>query len=117
MLCWNLQLGAEIISTFILVFTGCGAAVVDAKSHGSVSHLGVSIAFGIVIMIMIYAVGHISGAHMNPAVTIAFATVRHFPWKDVSAFPPLWLSITHLGIELTSADYYYFNSEVIFDFN
>ncbi|CAM6085994.1 unnamed protein product [Calypogeia fissa] len=81
--CLLRKIGAEIISTFILVFTGCGAAVVDAKSHGVVTHVGVSLSFGIVIMVMVYAVGHISGAHMNPAVTIAFATVRHFPWKDV----------------------------------
>jgi aquaporin NIP len=78
-----LQLGAEVISTFILVFSGCGAAMADAKSHGEVTHVGVSLAFGLVIMIMIQAVGHISGAHMNPAITIAFATMQHFPWIQV----------------------------------
>lgn len=78
-----LQLGAEVISTFILVFSGCGAAMADAESHGEVTHVGVSLAFGLVIMIMIQAVGHISGAHMNPAITIAFATMQHFPWIQV----------------------------------
>jgi aquaporin NIP len=77
------QIGAEVISTFILVFSGCGAAMADAKSHGEVTHVGVSLAFGLVIMIMIQAVGHISGAHMNPAITIAFATMQHFPWIQV----------------------------------
>jgi glycerol uptake facilitator-like aquaporin len=74
---------AEVISTFILVFTGCGSAMVDTKSHGQVTHVGVSVSFGLVVTIMIYAVGHISGAHMNPAVTLAFAIGRHFPWKQV----------------------------------
>jgi aquaporin NIP len=81
----KVQVGAEVIGTYFLVLTGCGAAVVDAKSNGAVTHVGVSLSFGIVVMIMVYSVGHISGAHMNPAVTLAFATVRHFPWKDVSA--------------------------------
>ncbi|CAN5954088.1 unnamed protein product [Sphagnum jensenii] len=80
------MIGAEVISTFILVFSGCGAAMADAKSHGEVTHVGVSLAFGLVIMIMIQAVGHISGAHMNPAITIAFATMQHFPWIQVPAY-------------------------------
>jgi len=70
---------AEAIGTFALVFAGCGAIVVDAKT-GALGHLGVALTFGLVIMVMIYAVGHISGAHFNPAVTFAFALSRHFPW-------------------------------------
>jgi len=73
------SLAAEAIGTFALVFAGCGAIMVDAKT-GSLGHLGVALAFGLVIMAMIYAVGHVSGAHFNPAVTFAFALTRHFPW-------------------------------------
>jgi MIP family channel proteins len=71
---------AEAIGTFALVFAGCGAVMVDAKTH-QLGHVGVAISFGLVIMFGIYAVGHISGAHFNPAVTFAFALTRHFPWS------------------------------------
>jgi aquaporin NIP len=73
-------LAAELIGTFALVFAGCGAVMVDAKTH-QLGHVGVAISFGLVIMFGIYAVGHISGAHFNPAVTFAFALTRHFPWR------------------------------------
>ncbi len=72
-------LAAEAIGTFALVFAGAGAVMVDAKTH-ALGHVGVAITFGLVIMAMIYAVGHISGAHFNAAVTFAFALTRHFPW-------------------------------------
>jgi MIP family channel proteins len=65
---------------FGLVFAGAGAIMVDAKTH-QLGHIGVAITFGLVIMAMIYAVGHISGAHFNPAVSFAFAVSRHFPWR------------------------------------
>ena len=78
-------LAAEFIGTFALVFAGCGAIMVDAKT-GALGHLGVAISFGLVIMAMIYAVGHISGAHFNPAVTAAFAASRHFPWPRAGAY-------------------------------
>jgi MIP family channel proteins len=71
---------AEFVGTFTLVFAGCGAIMVDAKTH-ALGHIGVAISFGLVIMAMIYAVGHISGAHFNPAVTFAFSLSRHFPWS------------------------------------
>jgi aquaporin NIP len=70
---------AEAIGTFALVFAGCGAIMVDAKTQ-ALGHVGVAITFGLVIMFGIYAVGHISGAHFNPSVTLAFALSRHFPW-------------------------------------
>jgi MIP family channel proteins len=79
------SLVAETIGTFALVFAGAGAIVVDAKTH-QLGHVGVAITFGLVIMAMIYAVGHISGAHFNPAVTFAFALSRHFPWRRAGTY-------------------------------
>jgi len=76
---------AEAIGTFALVFAGCGAIMVDAKTH-QLGHIGVAISFGLVIMFGIYAVGHISGAHFNAAVTFAFALTRHFPWPRALAY-------------------------------
>jgi aquaporin NIP len=76
---------AEAIGTFALVFAGCGAIMVDAKTH-QLGHVGVALTFGLVIMFGIYAVGHISGAHFNAAVTFAFALTRHFPWSRALAY-------------------------------
>jgi aquaporin NIP len=76
---------AEVVGTFALVFAGCGAIMVDQKT-GALGHVGVAISFGLVIMVMIYAVGHISGAHFNPAVTFTFALTRHFPWPRVGLY-------------------------------
>ncbi len=78
-------LAAEAIGTFTLVFAGCGAIMVDAKTH-ELGHVGVAITFGLVIMAMIYAIGHISGAHFNPAVTVSFALTRHFPWSRAAFY-------------------------------
>jgi MIP family channel proteins len=74
------KLAAEAVGTFALVFAGTGAVVIDAETGGGVGHVAVGLTFGLVIMVMIYAVGHVSGAHFNPAVTLAFAVGRHFPW-------------------------------------
>ena len=79
---------AEAIGTFALVFAGAGAVMVDAKTH-ALGHVGVALTFGLVIMAMIYAVGHISGAHFNGAVTFAFALTRHFPWPRALGY---WLA-------------------------
>jgi MIP family channel proteins len=79
------------------VFAGCGAIMVDAKT-GALGHVGVAISFGLVIMAMVYAVGHISGAHFNPAVTFAFSASRHFPWSRAGGY---W--IAQLAGALTAA--------------
>ena len=79
------RLTAELVGTFALVFAGCGAVMVEAKT-GALGHVGVAITFGLVIMAMIYAVGHISGAHLNPAVSLAFALNRDFPWTSLVGY-------------------------------
>ncbi len=66
------ELLAEFIGTFVLIFAGTGAVMVDRISDGAVTHLGISIVFGAVVTALIYSLGHISGAHFNPAVTLAF---------------------------------------------
>jgi aquaporin NIP len=82
------RVAAEALGTFALVFFGAGAIMVATKS-GAFGQLGIAIAFGLVITTMIYALGHISGAHLNPAVSLAFALSRHFPWSRVGAY---WLA-------------------------
>ncbi|KAM6573622.1 hypothetical protein CsatA_017702 [Cannabis sativa] len=77
---------AEIIATFLMVFVTCGAAALSGSNEKRVPQLGASLAGGLIVTVMIYTVGHISGAHMNPAVTLAFAAVRHFPWKQVPLY-------------------------------
>jgi aquaporin NIP len=73
------KLLAEAIGTFALVFAGCGAIMIDALSGGRITHVGIALTFGLAIAVMIAALGHISGAHFNPAVTVALATQRFFP--------------------------------------
>lgn len=77
---------SEGVAAFALVFVGCGAIVTATEFPGGLSSVGVSAAFGLVIMAMIYATGHLSGAHINPAVTLAFTATRHFPARDAVAY-------------------------------
>ena len=78
------QLIAEFLGTYFMVFAGCGVVVVDSKRGNVIGQTGIAIVWGLVVMVMIYSVGHISGAHFNPAVTIAFASSKRFPFKNVS---------------------------------
>jgi MIP family channel proteins len=80
------DLFAEAIGTFILVFAGTGAVVVNQISQGAITHLGISIVFGAIVAALIYTLGHISGAHFNPAVTIAFWQGGFFPGKRVLVY-------------------------------
>jgi MIP family channel proteins len=77
---------AEGLAAFALVFAGCGAAVTNATHDGALGQTGIAATFGLIIMVMVYATGHLSGAHINPAVTIAFTLTRHFPLRDAVAY-------------------------------
>lgn len=80
---------AEGMGTFGLVFAGCGAIMIETLSHGQITHVGVGLVFGLVVAAMIYATGHLSGAHLNPAVTLGFVLARHFPLRRLAGY---WLA-------------------------
>jgi aquaporin NIP len=77
------KLAAEFIGTFALVFAGTGAITINGESGGTVSHVGIALTFGLVVLAMIYALGDVSGAHLNPAVTVGFFAARRFPLRWV----------------------------------
>lgn len=83
---------AEVIGTYFVIFAGCGSVAVN-KIYGTVTGPGVCVTWGLIVMVMVYSVGHISGAHFNPAVTITFAIFKHFPWTQV----PLYMIAQVLG--------------------
>jgi aquaporin NIP len=76
----------EGIGVYALVVAGCGAIITNTVHAGSLGSVGVSLVFGLIIMVMIYAGGHLSGAHYNPAVTTAFAVGRHFPLHEAGVY-------------------------------
>jgi len=76
---------AELIGTYFVVFAGCGSLAVN-KIYGSVTFPGICVTWGLIVMVMIYTVAHISGAHFNPAVTITLAIFRRFSYKQVTFF-------------------------------
>jgi len=77
---------SEIIGTFSMIFCGCGAMVINDFTGGIITHPGVAITWGLIVMTMIYAFGDISGAHFNPAVTVGFAVAKKFSWKEVPKY-------------------------------
>ena len=83
---------AEGIGTFALVFAGTGAIVVNADSGGVVTHVGIALTFGLIVMVMIQAIGDVSGAHINPAVTIGFWVSGRFPTRKVLPYIALQLT-------------------------
>lgn len=80
------KLLAEALGTFTLVFAGTGAIVINQVSGGAITHAGIALVFGLVVMAMIHTFGDVSGAHLNPAVTLAFAAARRFSWKQVPGY-------------------------------
>lgn len=82
----DLQVGAEFVGTFILIFIAAAAPIVNQKYHGAETLIGNAACAGLAVMVVILSTGHISGAHLNPSLTIAFAVMRHFPWTQVPAY-------------------------------
>ena len=80
------RLAAEALGTYFLVFAATGAVAVDAVTHGTLGNVGMSLACGLVVFAMIEAIGDVSGAHMNPAVSVGFALAGRFPWRQVPGY-------------------------------
>ncbi|KAG2680548.1 hypothetical protein I3843_11G104400 [Carya illinoinensis] len=80
------KLGAEFVGTFILIFVATAGPIVNQKYNGAETLIGNAACAGLAVMVVILSTGHISGAHLNPSLTIAFAALRHFPWAQVPAY-------------------------------
>lgn len=102
---------AEAIGTFAIVFCGTGAIIINQETNGTVSHAGIAITFGLIVMSMIYALGNISGAHLNPAVSIAFTLAGRFSLKE--ALPYIFSQITGALLASLSLRYLFPNNEIL----
>jgi len=80
------KLFAESLGTFALVFAGTGAIVINNVTHGAIGHAGIALTFGMIVLVMIHTFGDVSGAHLNPAVTLGFAAARRIPWSSVPGY-------------------------------
>src|SRR3954467_6446954 len=80
------RLVSEFLGTFGLVFAGTGAIVINEASNGAITHVGIALTFGLIVLAMIYAVGDVSGAHLNPAVTLGFFAARRFEGRRVAPY-------------------------------
>ncbi|XP_039016206.1 aquaporin NIP1-2-like [Hibiscus syriacus] len=80
------KLLAEVLGTYFLIFAGCAAVVVNTNNDNEISHPGIALVWGLAVIVLFYSLAHVSGAHFNPAITIAFATCKRFPHEKVPVY-------------------------------